>query len=631
MFNTHILGGVFISTEKFFNILFGSNHVHFRCLKKSHHPIDANGFITNQIKQILLQANEQNFEVYFVANVGGYKNEHIREFVTVFLDLDCGRDEEGSYYPIEVVEAYKDKKLQELRSHTIPPTAIIETRNGYQSMWALEAGATSEQFHECQKRLIAQFEGDKSVKKPCNLLRVPYFMWCKNPNEKYPITLVELNERRHDIDTIISSLPEVKKREDKRDNNKKKYNTLLYIDVTDIPQHDQLEWIRDRDIKKLHSIIHPTPTKFHHHDQVYDHLKRQNLAHLLGVSGSQFQCIFHKDRNPSAGIFINEESGHFIYKCHSSNCSFGSGTIIKCIERLLRCSRTEALRFLRKLYLIDYHETEWQREQKELLDENRRYLYSDEFELEYPNLYRLIIKYLPQLNALLGFARDYVVTENFATPDQSQSVFFASTRYLARRCKIGSKTSSIRFNIFAFLGLLYKLPDDEVPETMRNQAIAIAKQNNYPMRVNFYSFPSFSESILTQADVLAKEFKDRRMTVRGWSREMLLRTFGHDVADRVFPQMKGKPIPALNQNIADQLEQIILRLITDKGWTREKEVLQYAKFVGIRTQFTETQLKRMIPEFLEKYALTKRKLKKEVKSRLGIKDTGYFEIILREE
>ena len=54
----------------------------------------------------------------------------------------------------------------------------------------------------------------------------------------------------------------------------------------------------------------------------------------------------------------------------------------------------------------------------------------------------------------------------------------------------------------------------------------------------------------------------------------ILRNFGREEADRVFPQDKGKVIPTLNEEVVKRIHRTTLELINTYGWTTEQEVLE---------------------------------------------------------
>jgi hypothetical protein len=234
--------GVFVSmeTQQFFDDIFNGKHINFRCLRKGGDPISLNGLYNDYIKNQLDQLNQQNYDVYFVVNSGGYKDNQINEINAAFIDLDCGRDENGEYFPLEVTRQFKQQKLDQLQKYRCKPGYIIETRNGLQCYWLLNKMATIDQFKECEKRLIAYFDADKTVKNPSNLMRVPDYYWVKDIQNRFLAAIIEHNDVRYDIEEIIDSLVAVCK-EDTGDYNNN-INTLDIV-TTYIPLDSHTDYL----------------------------------------------------------------------------------------------------------------------------------------------------------------------------------------------------------------------------------------------------------------------------------------------------------------------------------------------------------------------------------------------------
>ena len=117
--------------------------------------------------------------------------------------------------------------------------------------------------------------------------------------------------------------------------------------------------------------------------------------------------------------------------------------------------------------------------------------------------------------------------------------------------------------------------------------------------------------------------------MKGWSRELLLRTLGEFESNRVYPQQKGVKISELSDQVTNQITHIIFDLIEEKGWTTEIEILDnlILKFKG-QNQFKKKQFKRIFPELMDKYALSRVRLNNSLKHKFQINKSGYFNIII---
>ena len=526
----------------------------------------------SEAADILWDLNQQNHNIYFAVNSGGFKDCEITGINAVFIDLDCGKDENKQYFPLEIVDEYKKSKLEELNGFVNKPSYVIETRNGLHAYWLVE-NATVEQFTECQLRLITHFSADKACKNPARLMRTPGYYWCKDPKNKYWVDIIQRNDVRYNIKSLIDSLPDIsgdgrqgyvqdKKDTLNRDNNIISVSIAGTQNLTPNIQH-----IKQRDIEVLQAIVKPEPALFNSHDEVYHHLKRQDLNAYLGLP-HKFCCLFHDEANPSANIYVDPNTNFYWYKCFSESCGV-TWDIISVTENLLKCSRIEALRFLRRVYKIGYHETSWQKEHREIFQENTNLLNEEKTLIQLaPETHKRIRNYLRQLVFINEYAQSHINTDKF-TDSNGAPVFYGSTRFLADKCRKDEKQFRKVLALFAYLGLLNKLPDNEIPDFLLRDAKRQAAKRKQQYRVGFYSIPQYSENTLAFSEAKAMEFKERGFTMKGWGRELLLRTLGEKEADRVFPQSKGKEIPSFNDYISSQMELVAMREITSKGWTTE--------------------------------------------------------------
>ncbi|MFT9849265.1 hypothetical protein [Aneurinibacillus sp. REN35] len=615
-----------LNAELFLNKIFSENElINFRCLKSGQTSKDIKDKYNFEVINQLGKINEQDYDIYFVVNSGGYKSEEIHKINAVFIDLDCGRDENKNYFSIEIVQQYKIKKLSEIRKFKHRPTAIVETRNGLQIFWKLVAGTTNEQFAQCEELLIKYFDADKQVKNINRIMRVPDYYWCKDPNNKFLATLIEFSNVEYAIQDIIDALPEVEiDSKGVYDNQKYKY----YYSIPDT-KTPNIDLIKQRDIEKLQTRLNPQSIILHNHKEVYDYLKKRDLHAFLGVYGNSFSCVVHEDSNPSAGIIVNKETEHYVYNCFSDNCGY-KGTIIDIAMELTGLDIHDVLRFLRQVYRVEYAETEWQKERKVIIEENKRYIYGEELREKYPNLEKRLKRYINYLFIFNEIAKEKIVTENFTDGD-GNPVFFSSLPYIAQRWnKNDEKRTGNIMALFAYLGLIKKLSENEIPDFLLKRARHEAAKKKTKNIVSFYSVPPYDERLLSFAEFKAKEYEEKGFTMKGWSREMLFRALGEDEANRVYPQMKGRKISNYSENLTHEIEQVVFSLIKEKGWVREKEIIENLNYQG-KSAHIQTQIKRIIPEMEEKYGLIKARLNKELKAKFSIEIEGYPVIIYQEK
>lgn len=588
----------------------------------------------------IINASEVNKEnktgdIYFVVNSGGDKDKMIENFNAVFVDLDCGRNTNKNYHPLKVVNEYKNKKLKEINNFNIKPTIIIETRNGLHVYWILNNNTDNETWKDCILKLIKKFDGDKQVNNPARLMRLPFTKWMKDANNPFDIGIIEFNDVRYDISTILNGLSDIVIGGNK-DGEKCGYSSIsikkiLHSTITT----KTLPLIIDDEFEALHHVLKVEPLKLQTENEFYIHMTQKiNLFEFLGVQqGGLFNCIFHDDKSPSAGIFISER-GQYFYKCHSSNCGF-RGNIIGCVEKLKKFkTRPDAINFIKKVYKLSIEDTEWQRKQKIILEENKRMIREGEFEEYYPDVYKLIKNYLDLFYLMHDVAIDNIYNEKLTDGD-SNVVFFASVTKITEMLNYKNRTKiSDRNALFAFLKLLNKLPDAQIPESYLKKAKETRLKNKQFYNVSFFSIPSYCNEIMEASEERATMYKDNSVSMRGWSRELLLRTFGEDIANEVYPQFSKRKVSEKSQKITKEIHELIISRIEEKGYATEKEVLDEIVVENLKQgkmvkQSSHTQIKKSLQEMLDAYGFERIRLNKELKKKYGVVSDGYPFIIVR--
>jgi len=141
------------------------------------------------------------------------------------------------------------------------------------------------------------------------------------------------------------------------------------------------------------------------------------------------------------------------------------------------------------------------------------------------------------------------------------------------------------------------------------------------------TFEEYGILTLQNSEEIAKHLKDNNISIAGISREYVLRTFGIELANKVFPQYKfenskGTTIESDNRTIC--IVNKIRSKIEEKGYCFEKEI------APSRYSATFSQWKRSIQEILTTYGLIKVKLNNKLKEEYNISCKGYPSIIVRE-
>ncbi len=111
------------------------------------------------------------------------------------------------------------------------------------------------------------------------------------------------------------------------------------------------------------------PRKFKRVEEFNSYVKSFDLGIILGLE-SNFCCIFHDDKSPSASIY-QAPSGDWLYRCRATGCPHGNRgmNIIKIVEVLLGKTTQETYAFLKAAFNADIEEKN-QSHSKNMFDEN---------------------------------------------------------------------------------------------------------------------------------------------------------------------------------------------------------------------------------------------------------------------
>lgn len=122
----------------------------------------------------IVALNEKGAGVFFTSNPckGGRTAENVTSIEWVFVDLDDGS---------------KASQMEIIKQSPLPPTMIVESKNGYHVYW--KCNCTKKQFDFIIKGLIDFFGADPACKDTCRVLRLPPFNHIKDLKAPYPIKI----------------------------------------------------------------------------------------------------------------------------------------------------------------------------------------------------------------------------------------------------------------------------------------------------------------------------------------------------------------------------------------------------------------------------------------------------------
>ena len=533
-------------------------------------------FINNEKVIKFSKINEYNGveELHYIPNAGGIKDKDITQFNTYFIDLDCGRDKKGKYFDLDTVSEYKKKKLKELQRFQPSPSAIIQTRNGLQAYWFIRDVPTPSQWRRIENYLVEKFNADVNVKNPAKQLRLPCTTWMK---KGYPTFYCDILKLEH-----------------------------LYYTVLDFQHHIEEDAIKRKTDSKIFTNYKDV---FHHLTKevdLFEYLKE--FYNLSADNPNSFCCICHVDKHPSASVF-KADGGTWLYSCRSTSCPFKIGNIIQVVQEKNNLSRHKAIEKICSDIGIIYKENE---EYRNLLMDNIHVI-NDDIKYSHQDLYSVSYRYLQTLRYL-----HYAALDTLQYADANGFLFSISTGHLAKQLyRSDRKTTTEDISYFTMLDLIRKIDINNPNISPEYRKKIKAFQGDKLRHINVYSLPIYDLQQLRHSDDIAKIVKEKNIRKTDFTYDTVYNAFGKEVADSVFPQVKGKRTHEPDEFLISQIEHL---LNTDKYFT-VNTLKEFYKENNLK--FNETIFVHQLPLIMDRLNLKRLQSNTNIKNKYGIEGKGF--------
>lgn len=634
-----------ITTEEFLTDLYGSldTPIYFNVAGKTwkHKPQSY-----MEAKDTLQWRNEQGDDIYYIVNSGGTTDDQITLFRSAFIDWDCGKDEQGNYFPMDTVSTKKQEFMSHLSTSPCQPTYIIETRNGYHGYWFLSDNPSSEQYKDIQKRLSSYFHADPSIINPARVMRLPNYYWYKSAHLCIPffVSIYHKSDVVYKFSDLVSSFPSV-------------YDSNSYCSEWSEGQRfgaqDNSFYYKDNTRSIYLGTYPPLPSEdpvvVKTYKEGIEFIKQQNIAEYLKRTGHitlekmeyqsndkiYMQCPFHNDNSPSANVYRREEDGIYYFKCHSKNCGYGPSTIIDVVQKISRASQADTLKMLFDYYHVTLDER-WKNDYKEILDNNIAIItHLEEHQEQYPCLYKYIHKIKGDLISKLKFAQDHIALQS----TQGEPLFICSLVEF-ERARTGLYIEDCgrqneRVDRYCLLGLMRKLPDDEITKGIlanayeQRRRIQKTRQVKNMARTQIYTIPEYTEELLAKAEITARQMKEQGIRMNSISSDVVYEIFGDNKAKEIYPQKNTSGLTAGGKQFQAQVESILLEEISIKGYSRIAGIVESLKQHYDWGRVTDRRVKKYIPGLLIKHGLVEVYADAGLKKSLNIEFNGFPKIIIK--
>lgn len=613
-----------VDTKKFFNLLYpnfdkNKNRIDILVLDKNYKPVIEHRKLCQTIREVTKHIEKVNalrqYNIYFRCavlkeNARQGTKANIAYFNFIFADLDAK-------------EISKDVLLQRIENFKVRPSIIVDSGNGYHIYFLLKTPVYDLlTVQKLLQSITKELGADPNCAKLTQVLRVPATFNLKSEPPK-EVKIVRINNIRYNFNDLVDIFLS--------ENCNETYNSSDNCSQVDNNATGQVNNnTTDRIVFDFASPPQPANITIDSFPELLDYLKKQNI--FLGSNapdfplGKTFKCVLtpHPDLHPSANVFKTKD-GYYYYKC------FGCGKlydIIGLYQEVKKRNFSQTIDDLSKFFGINFKYSHWIITQWQKYYENSIFIehFAElKYDEIYPNLYKILKPRLKYLSLINHYGLSKISSEKYIY--NNENLFFVSYRYFAQKYGISVTTATRNINLFAVLGLLQKVPLDEINQEIAQKALSEAKGKDVLKTVNFYIIPRFWD-VAEKAERIAKTLLDNKFCItKCMNKFYLIKIFGQKFADSVYND--ERVISKRSQTIAKRLETTLLKLIKEQGYATKDQVISKTILSG-RLKATredkEREFYRSLPSFLERNSLKCITATKKLVTKFNLK--GYIKIIV---
>lgn len=548
--------------------------------------------------------------IYFIPCLGGTKLNQINTYPAFYVDLD-GKGVDSKIFKNNCRILFKTFGLE--------PSCVVETARGYHVYWVLNEPLNGPQgspadllWRSIQKKLRMFFDSDPAVCSPHQPMRLPFTWHRKDPANPIWVSVAEFSGIKYPVAVMEAATSQIEIIE-KPDAPRPVGSAQLVLDS----DNSMITAIIRGDTAYINHALEPSGTTVETLDELHHYLTNQiELSRFLGVSGTKFCCPFHDDSSPSAGIIVLDTGEHF-FRCFGCGIR---GNIRSLVRHIRGESSYRATQFLKNVFKVTLEETEYQVERRAILMDLKNSI-REEIP-KYSELYSNIRLDLLFYNVLIDEALRNIYDEKY-TSATGQPIFFTSYSFLARLYGIKDrKTISRKVVNLALHQLIRRVPSHEVPLFLLSRSLEQQRTGGQQYRVSYYEISDLSPKRLLSANERALTMKSIGVTKQGFSREAILRSFGEQIASEVYEQGEHATTPVYDERQIDMIEFVMSR-IEVTGFCYEHDLVGEMSRLWRQGQtVTRQRVKRLMPEMILKYGLSRLRLTKDLKARLGATAKG---------
>lgn len=159
-----------------------------------------------------LRKQSEGCGVFYSPNAfdGARRLGNLLRVQAAYVDIDLRREGDGT--PDQPFEKRLAEGLAALRGFSLPPHAIVRTKNGLQAVWRTEPLPPPEGlpiFRLTQERLVAHFRADPTATDATRVLRLPGFDHLKDPASPFRCDVLHFDRARdpYTMRDLLAAIP----------------------------------------------------------------------------------------------------------------------------------------------------------------------------------------------------------------------------------------------------------------------------------------------------------------------------------------------------------------------------------------------------------------------------------------
>ena len=452
-------------TEEFFKML-GKN------LNENIYQLNDN---FKQLKTTIQKAvAEPQENIYFAVNdfpvmANKYilrQADKVQRFNSFYVDIDFKTDT-GEHLQDKELQKNKQDIYTKLLALNCPPSAIIESRNGFHVYWIITKDARRDcipmrwrRLENCIYTYIynhVSTGADSKATDATRILRLPNSLHVKQDSKEPFLVQVKYLSRCYSLVELEGFFPSVQYNDEPQQEKDKKQDKPQEIRAVTPTTTDIYNAINELD-SDYFNYIQPLNEEMGWQD-AEKCLKSQDLRTFLGVNVNlreSFKSVLRKDDNPSCTIYCNQ--GVYLY------CDFGlsyTADIIRLVATTANIKYSKAVKWLCSVYgitLLDSYKN-GKTDIEPLITQNIQTLEATAKEAEKAGVF-FVSSIIPLYTVIMDIWKKQVNTYNINNPSDCRLML--ASRYLEDLMGKDRKTIRRQLLILQAIGIVKKVANSKI-------------------------------------------------------------------------------------------------------------------------------------------------------------------------